>query len=152
MVPSLSPISGKCVMGVTGLYDTVLNCSDLGLWDSSPSAFDVVIIILLTMTTGFSCCRSFAWNSVPQHVTSSSSLDVFNRHFNTVIGMQEVITVPHQIIWSRYTGRWWVDCYILYSEDVWAGPQPAQAPYRCTKCNTPPINGQCTCTNHRIAV
>jgi len=25
----------------------------------------------------------------------------------------------------------------------WAGPQPAQAPPRCTKCNSPPINGQC---------
>jgi len=28
----------------------------------------------------------------------------------------------------------------------WAEPQPAQAPPRCTKCNGPPINGQCT--NH----
>jgi len=26
----------------------------------------------------------------------------------------------------------------------WAGPQPAQAPPRCTKCNSPAINGQCT--------
>jgi len=26
----------------------------------------------------------------------------------------------------------------------WAGPQPAQAPPRCTKCNSPLINGQCT--------
>jgi len=25
----------------------------------------------------------------------------------------------------------------------WAGPQPAQARPRCTKCNSPPINGQC---------
>ena len=32
----------------------------------------------------------------------------------------------------------------------WAGPQPAQAPPRCTKCNSPPINSQCT--NHRITV
>jgi len=33
----------------------------------------------------------------------------------------------------------------------WAGPQPAlQAPPRCTKCNSSPINGQCT--YHRIAV
>jgi len=23
-------------------------------------------------------------------------------------------------------------------------PQPAQAPPHCTKCNSPPINGQCT--------
>jgi len=32
---------------------------------------------------------------------------------------------------------------------VWAGPQVVQAPPRCTKCNSPPINGQCS---HRIAV
>jgi len=32
----------------------------------------------------------------------------------------------------------------------WAGPQSAQAPPCCTKCNSPPINGQCT--NHHIAV
>jgi len=32
----------------------------------------------------------------------------------------------------------------------WAGPQPAQAPPRYSKCNSPPINGQCT--NHRIVV
>jgi len=32
----------------------------------------------------------------------------------------------------------------------WVGTQPAQALPRCTKCNSPPINGQCT--NHRIDV
>jgi len=26
----------------------------------------------------------------------------------------------------------------------WVGPQPAQPPPRCTKCNSPPIHGQCT--------
>jgi len=31
-----------------------------------------------------------------------------------------------------------------------AGPQPAQVPPRCTKYNSPLINGQCI--NHRIAV
>ena len=31
-----------------------------------------------------------------------------------------------------------------------AGPQPSQAPRRCTKCNSSRINGQCT--NHRIVV
>jgi len=31
----------------------------------------------------------------------------------------------------------------------WTGPQPAQAPPNCTKCNSPPINGQCT--SRRIA-
>ena len=32
----------------------------------------------------------------------------------------------------------------------WAQPQPAQPPPRCTRCNSPPINSQCT--NHRTAV
>jgi len=27
---------------------------------------------------------------------------------------------------------------------AWAGWGPAQSPPRCTKCNSPPINGQCT--------
>jgi len=26
----------------------------------------------------------------------------------------------------------------------WVGPQPVQFPPRCTKCNSPHINGQCT--------
>jgi len=53
-------------------------------------------------------------------------------------------------------------CYIWYSEGgAWAVLQPAQAPSRCTKCNSPHINGQCTnysphinsqYTNHPISV
>ena len=31
----------------------------------------------------------------------------------------------------------------------WAGPQPDQAPPRCTKCNSSPVNGQYT--YHRTA-
>jgi len=55
--------------------------------------------------------------------------------------------VPHRLIWSWYTGRWWVGCYIWYSDK---GTQLTQAPVCCTKCNSPPINGQCT--DHCIAV
>jgi len=36
-------------------------------------------------------------------------------------------------------------CYIWYCEEGtrdWPGPQPAQAPSRCTKCNSPPIRGR----------
>jgi len=32
---------------------------------------------------------------------------------------------------------------------TWSGQQSGQAHPRCTKCNSPPINGQCT--SHRIA-
>jgi len=34
----------------------------------------------------------------------------------------------------------WAACYIW----VWAGCGPAQSPPHCTKCNSPPINGQYT--------
>ena len=40
--------------------------------------------------------------------------------------------------------------HLVQRRGDWARPQPDQAPFRCTKCNSPPINGQCT--NHRIAV
>jgi len=40
--------------------------------------------------------------------------------------------------------------HLLQRGGDWAGPQLAQAPPRCTNCNGPPINGQCT--NYRIAV
>ena len=43
-------------------------------------------------------------------------------------------------------------CYIWYSEEGHrrAAAASSGSPHRCTKCNSPPINGQCT--NHRIAV
>jgi len=81
-----------------------------------------------------------------------STLDVstaFSVQFNLLMGTGTL--VPNWTIWSWYTGRWWVGCYIWYSDEGdWVGPQPAQAPHRCTKCNSPPINDQCT--NHCIAV
>ena len=40
--------------------------------------------------------------------------------------------------------------HLVQGRWAWAGPQPAQAPPRFTKCNSLPINGQCT--SHRIAV
>ena len=49
--------------------------------------------------------------------------------------------MPHRIIWSWYTSRWWVGCY---NHGTWAGCGPAQSHLRCTKCNSPPINDQCT--------
>jgi len=53
---------------------------------------------------------------------------------------------------DQYTSIWWLVHWLLMGgllhlvqrgED-WAGPQPAQAPPGCTKCNSQPINGQCT--------
>ena len=40
--------------------------------------------------------------------------------------------------------------HLVQRRGDWVGPQPAHAHPRCTKCNSPPINGQWT--NHRIVV
>jgi len=34
--------------------------------------------------------------------------------------------------------------HLVQRGGAWAGPQPAQVPLRCIKCNSPPINSQCT--------
>jgi len=34
--------------------------------------------------------------------------------------------------------------HLVQREWAWAGSGPAQSPPRCTKCNSRPINGQCT--------
>jgi len=39
--------------------------------------------------------------------------------------------------YGDWYGRRRMGCYVWYSG-------PAQSPPRCTKCNGPPVNGQCT--------
>ena len=34
--------------------------------------------------------------------------------------------------------------HLVQRGGAWAGCGPAQSPHRCTKCNSPPINSQCT--------
>jgi len=40
--------------------------------------------------------------------------------------------------------------HLVQQGEDWAGWDPAQSSPRCTRCNSPPTNGQCT--NHCIAV
>jgi len=63
----------------------------------------------------------------------------FNGHVNTA---EQRVIIQQYGNW--YTGRWWVGCYIWYSEEGPAGCGHAQSPPRCSKCNSPSINGQCT--------
>ena len=42
--------------------------------------------------------------------------------------------------------------HLIQREGDLAGQQPTQAPPRCTKCNSPPINGQCINHCRPIAV
>jgi len=38
----------------------------------------------------------------------------------------EAIIVPHRMVWSWYTGCWWVSCYIWYSEEGTGGGAAAR--------------------------
>ena len=63
----------------------------------------------------------------------------------------EAVILPHRKIrwlvhWPLMDGL----LHLVQRGGDWDGPQPAQAPPRCTKCNSSPINGQCT--NHRSGV
>ena len=70
------------------------------------------------------------------HSLTSPQLTL-NGHIKTT---QQRTIIQQYCDW--YTVRWRVGCYIWYSEKGGCGP--AQSPHRCTKCNSPPINGQCT--------
>ena len=64
----------------------------------------------------------------------------------------EAIAVPHRIIWSWYTGRWWVDCYIWYSEDgTGRGRSPPGVVLAVPNVTDHPSTAS-VFTNHRIAV
>jgi len=63
-------------------------------------------------------------------------MNKFNRLIATV-KLQNDGTLVH---WPLMGGL----LHLVQQGGDWAGPQPAQALPRCTKCNSPPINGQCT--------
>ena len=86
-------------------------------------------------------------------------VDVYDRHtcdllwyislsFNPLKGTLKLQTDrpfhSNTVIGTLADGRWWVDCYIWYSEEGPGGLRPRPVRLRCTKCNSPPINGQCT--------
>ena len=55
------------------------------------------------------------------------------------IAHQQTIIQQYGERW--YPGRWWVGCYIWNSKEGPALPSPLLAVH--TKCNSPPIDGQC---------
>jgi len=48
------------------------------------------------------------WDAVEDEPNLQLTVNVCN---------SEAIIVPHRIIWSWCTGRWWVGCYIWYGEE-----------------------------------
>jgi len=70
---------------------------------------------------------------------SAAAFSPFNGHIKTA----EQRNIIQQLC-DWYTGRWLVGCHIWYRKEGRVICGPAQSPPRCTKCNSPPINGQCT--------
>jgi len=63
------------------------------------------------------------------HSKATTPRDVIiNWHLTLYIA--KAIILLHRIIWSWYTGRWGVGCYILYSEQDLGGAALVQAPPR----------------------
>jgi len=61
------------------------------------------------------------------------------------------IPSEQNIVGTLAVDGWGVTVHLVQQGRHWAVLQPALVPPpRCTKCNGPPINGQCT--NHCIAV
>ena len=50
----------------------------------------------------------------------------------------------NSVIGTLAVDGWAVTFGTARRESEKVGGQPAQVPLRCTKCNSPPINGQCT--------
>ena len=79
------------------------------------------------------------------HSYSLQSLTLY-QHINGHIKTAEQRTIIQQY-GDWYIGCWWVGgglLHLVQRAGDWVGRGPAQSPPRCTKCISPPINGQCT--------
>jgi len=72
---------------------------------------------------------------IPVHLHSNSLMGTLKQQSNKLLYNNTVTGTPSTDGWAVIFVQWWGD---------WVGLHGAQAPPHCTKCNTPPINGQCT--------
>jgi len=86
--------------------------------------------LLLCLFVCLSICQSLTLYS-PEAIIVATSNNMELVHWPLMGGLLHLV--------HRYT-----------KEGTGRGPSPPRPLPRCTKCNSPPINGQCT--NHRIAV
>jgi len=97
-----------------------------------------LIKVVNTLTSQEHVIEVCATTSIVTKIFHTSSF------FNPFIGTCNYSA--HRIIWNWYTGHWWVAVTYCTTRRGLSGD--AAFPHRCTKCNSPPINDQCT--NHRI--
>ena len=99
---------------------------------------DIVVALLLCRL----CCAYFYC------VVDALDTDPFQQLYSVIVLIAAL--KPHgngpscsnTLIGTLAVDEWAVT--LVQREGDWVGPQPTQAPPRCTKCNSPSINGQCT--------
>ena len=111
----------------------------------------MTVFLLKKRINEFTFTRPFSYVRVYLSAGLRHKCPLYNtRHRNSLTPYTaEAIIVPHRmklLHWPLMGGL----LHLVQRGRDWAGPQPAQAPLRCTKCNSPPMNGRCT--NHRIAI
>jgi len=65
-------------------------------------------------------CRKNALNWLTPSIVQSTSNRIMHitcEVHSLTLQSSEAIIVPHRIIWSWYTRRWWVGCYISYCDE-----------------------------------
>jgi len=79
-----------------------------------------------TVRQSISCCgllfclvSAFCSRHRPSHYITSTTWALLRgiSCLATQSDINPLIIAPHPIIWSSFTGRWWVGCYIWYSEE-----------------------------------
>ena len=95
------------------------------------------IYSLLCSTMIYRSCRSCS--VLPEVYVAVTRVD-FNPLIATLKSQSNGPSYSNTVIGTLVVDR----LHLVQRGVDWAGPQPAQAPPRCTKCNSPPINGQCT--------
>ena len=88
-------------------------------------------------------------SSCARHSSYHVNLNVSIQHWPIQLILKHIETAQQR---TDYTAiRWLVHwplmgglLHLVHRGGAWAGCGPVQSPPRCTKCNSPPINGQCT--------
>jgi len=75
------------------------------------------------------CCDVAVLPGWTQCANNGVRLKAYQWRLKTVIRHESTETiVPHSIIWSWYTGRWWMGCYIWYSREKMGGAAARPVP------------------------
>ena len=100
--------------------------------------------LVLHLRFGASCCASDCFESDTLNADAASLSSTLVNPLESRGNYSAISNSMKLVHWPLMGGL----LHLVQRGEDWVGPQPAQAPPRCTKCNSPPIQ----CTNHCIAV